>query len=121
MLCDTGYLARAGIPFLVPIHPSTAPIAAAGATAVQIAEAIRKYNQALADIMLYNRISAAFTAQILAAVNSSFLSALEDPNFGFSDVSPCNMLAHLRAEYGTMTPPRRTGTQSRRPFGTMEP
>ena len=57
LLSDTGYLARAGIPFLVPIHPGTAPIAAAGATAAQIAEAIREYNQALADITLYKRFS----------------------------------------------------------------
>jgi hypothetical protein len=104
LLSDTDYLARAGIPFLVPIHPGTAPIAAAAAVAVQIAEAIRAYNQAIANITLYHRISAALTAQILTAVNSSFLSALEDLNVGFSDISPCDMLAHLRAEYGAMTP-----------------
>ena len=38
------------------------------------------------------------------AVNSSFLSALEDPDFGFGDVTPLAMLLHLRNEYGTMTP-----------------
>jgi hypothetical protein len=40
----------------------------------------------------------------LNAVNSSFLSALEDPDFGFGDVTPLAMLLHLRNEYGTMTP-----------------
>jgi hypothetical protein len=104
LLSDAEYIARAGIPFLIPLHPGAAPDAAVGATAAQIAEAIRAYNQALADVTLYNRLSAALTAQIITAVNASFLSALEDPDFGFSDVTPRTMLAHLRTEYGTMTP-----------------
>lgn len=104
LLSEDEYLARAGVPFLVPRHPGAAPDAAAGATAAQIAEAIRVYNQTLADVTLYNRLSAALTAQILSAVNASFLSALEDPDFGFGDVTPRAMLVHLRTEYGTMTP-----------------
>jgi hypothetical protein len=104
LLSDAEYIARAGVPFVVPIHPGAAPDAAAGATAAQIAEAIRAYNQAIADVTLYNRLSAALTAQIITAVNASFLSALDDPDFGFSDVTPRAMLAHLRTEYGTMTP-----------------
>ncbi|KAI2503218.1 hypothetical protein MHU86_11241 [Fragilaria crotonensis] len=105
LLSDAEYLVRAGVPFIVPRHPGAAPDAAAGATAAQIAEAIRQYNQAVADVTLYNRLSAALTAQIISAVNASFLSALEeDPDFGFGDVTPRAMLEHLRTEYGTMTP-----------------
>lgn len=104
LLSEDEYIARAGVPFVIPRHPGAAPDAAAGATAAQIAEAIRVYNQALADVTLYNRLSAALTAQIITAVNASFLSALEDPDFGFSDVTPRAMLVHLRTEYGTMTP-----------------
>ena len=61
------------------------------------------YNQTLADVTLYNCLSTALVTNTLTAVNSSFLSALEDPNFGFSDVSPCDM-PHLLAQNGTMTP-----------------
>lgn len=104
LLSDDEYLARAGEPFIIPVHPGPAPVAAVGATAAQIAEAIRAYNQTLADVTLYNRLRAALTAQILTAVNATFLRALEDPNFGFGDVSPRTMLTHLKAEYGTMTP-----------------
>jgi hypothetical protein len=104
LLSDAEYLVRAGVPFIVPRHPGAAPDAAAGATAAQIAEAICLYNQAVADVTLYNRLSAALTAQIISAVNASFLSALEDPDFGFGDVTPRAMLEHLRTEYGTMTP-----------------
>ena len=39
-------------------------------------------------------------------INASFLSALEDPDFGVGDVrhGGRTMLEHLRAEYGTLTP-----------------
>ncbi len=54
---------------------------------------------------LYNRLRSSLTAQILTAVNATFLrSGLEDPDFGFGDVSPRTMLTHLKTEYGTMTP-----------------
>lgn len=37
---------------------------------------------------LYKRFSAALTAQILTALNASFLSALKDLDFGFSNITP---------------------------------
>jgi hypothetical protein len=102
LLSPADYLLRAGIPFDVPVHPGPPP-APVGAAAV-IGVALRNYAEALADVALYNNLSAALTAQILSAVNASFLSALEDPDFGFGDVSPRTMLEHLRTEYGTLTP-----------------
>lgn len=103
VLNPADYVARVGVPFVIPVHPGPAPEAAAGTAAV-IAVALRNYNDALSDVTLYNSLSSALTAQILTAVNASFLSALEDPDFGFGDVTPLAMLNHLRAEYGTMTP-----------------
>jgi hypothetical protein len=86
--------------FLVPLHPGGPPEAAGSSAAIAVA--IRNDNDAL-DITLYNSLSLALTAQILTAVNSSFLSALEDPDFGFGDVTHLTMLAHLRAEFGTIS------------------
>jgi hypothetical protein len=102
LLSPEDYLIRAGVPFVIPIHPGPPP-APVGAAAV-IGVALRNYAEAIADVALYNNLNAALTAQILLAVNSSFLSALEDPDFGFGDVSPRTMLEHLRTEYGTLTP-----------------
>lgn len=96
------YITRTGVPFLVPTHPGPPPEAVG--TSAAIAVAIRNYNDALADVTLYTSLCAALTAQILLAVNASFLSALEDPDFGFGDVTPLTMLEHLRREYGTMSP-----------------
>jgi hypothetical protein len=102
LLTNADYIARVGVAFAVPLHPGPPPIAAG--TAAAIAVAIRAYTEALADVTLYTNLRAALTAQILSAVNASFLSALEDPDFGFGDVTPLAMLQHLRSEYGTMTP-----------------
>ena len=73
-------------------------------TAAVIGVALRNHAEALADLALYNNLQEALTAQILTAVYASFLSALEDPDFGFGDVSPRTMLEHLRTEYGMLTP-----------------
>jgi hypothetical protein len=73
-------------------------------TAAIIGLSLRNYAKALADVALDRNLSSALTAQLLSAVNASFLSTLEDPDFGFGDVSPRTMLEHLRAEYGTLTP-----------------
>lgn len=102
IMSDADYLARAGVAFDVPAHPGPPPPPVGAAAAVAIA--LRLYTEAIDDVTLYNNLSAALTAQILNAVNASFLSALEDPIFGFSDVTPRNMLEHLRTEYGTLTP-----------------
>ncbi len=101
-LTDDVYLARAGVAFDLPVHRGPPP-PTVGAAAV-IAVAICTYTDAIADVTLYNNLRAALTAQILTAVNLSFLSALEDPDFGFSDITHRAMLDHLRQEYGTLTP-----------------
>ena len=99
---DADYLDRAGVPFDVPVHPGPPP-PAVGAAAV-IAVNLNMYTEAIKNATLYNNLSAALTSQLLTAINASFLSALEDPIFCFSDVSPRTMLNHLRVEYGTLTP-----------------
>ncbi|KAI2496639.1 hypothetical protein MHU86_17842 [Fragilaria crotonensis] len=96
------YLLRAGVPFVIPVHPGPPPDPVG--TAAVIGVALRNHAEALTDLAIYNNLNAALTAQILLAVNASFLSALEDPDFGFGDVSPRTMLEHLRTEYGTLTP-----------------
>ncbi|KAI2511196.1 hypothetical protein MHU86_3161 [Fragilaria crotonensis] len=76
LLSDADYIARVGVAFEVPIHPGPPPDAVGTAAAIAV----------------------------LTAINASFLSALEDPDFGFGDVTPLALLEHLRTEYGTMTP-----------------
>ena len=102
LLSPADYLLRAGVAFVVPTHPGAPPEPVG--TAAIIGVALRNHAAALTDLAIYNNLNAALTAQILLAVNASFLSALEDPDFGFGDVTPRTMLEHLRTEYGTLTP-----------------
>lgn len=95
---------RVGVPFiLVPVHPGDPPPLPIGTVAVIGVALVHNYTEALADVALYTYLSSALTAQILSTVNASFLSALEDPDFGFGNVSPRTMLEHLRTEYDTLT------------------
>jgi hypothetical protein len=96
LLSDADYFARVGVVFDVPVHPGPPP-PPVGAAAV-IAVALCSHTDVLADVRLFNNLRAAYTAQILTAVNLSSFSALEDPDFGFSDVTPLAMLDHLRHE-----------------------
>ena len=102
VMSDAEYLTRAGIPFEIPIHPGPPPPPVGAAAAISVL--LRIHADAVDDVTRYNNLCAALTAQIISAVNASFLSALEDPVFGFSDVSPRTMLDHLRTEYGTLSP-----------------
>lgn len=104
LMSDAAYLARAGVAFVIPAHPGAAPVHAPAATAAQIAETIRLFNQDLADHTLYNKVATALKAQLLQAVDATYLSALEDPEFGYADVTARAMLAHLQTRYGTLTP-----------------
>jgi hypothetical protein len=99
LMTDTMYLARAGVAFDVPSHPGAAPVHANGATAAQIAETIRLFNQKLAKHTLYHCV-----AQILKAVQSTYLRELDDADYGYADATPEAMLMLLKDNYGVLTP-----------------
>ena len=102
VLDDAEYLARAGVAFEIPVHPGPPPQPLGAAAAIAVA--LRIHTEAIDAVTLYNNLSAALTSQLLNAVNASFLSVLEDPILGFSDVTPRAMLEHLRRKYGSLTP-----------------
>lgn len=97
------YLARAGQAFVIPIHPGDAPVHAAAATAAQITETNRQFAHDLNEFTLFTTVTEELKKQILIAVESRYLSMLEDPDFGFADITARDMLTHLKAEYGQIT------------------
>ena len=104
LLTDAEYLARTNIVFAIPVHPGNAPVHAAHATGVQIAETIRLFNQEIDDHRLYERVKAELKQQLLKAVDSRYLQVLEDLDFGYADVAPQAMLNHLKTTYGQIQP-----------------
>lgn len=104
LMSPVAYLARAGIAFEPPHHPGPAPVHANGATAGQIAETNRQYASILQEHALYHQVSVELKKQLLAAVQPAYIRALEDVDFGFADVTPFMLLAHLHSTYGVLTP-----------------
>ena len=97
------YIALTGHAFTLPNAPGPAPVHLAGATNFEINETIRLYNVAVVDIRTAHSVRAAIKAQILKAVENTYLTVLQDATFGFSDVTPTTMLEHLYTTYGTLT------------------
>jgi hypothetical protein len=56
LMPDAAYNARADAPFEIPVHPGAAPVHVISATAAQIAETIRLFNQVLAEHTMYRCI-----------------------------------------------------------------
>jgi hypothetical protein len=104
MMTDVEYITRANVAFIVPVHPGDAPVHAANATGLAIAETIRLFNVSVDEHRLYEKVTAELKQQLLKAVNTRYLQVLEDQDFGFADVSPRIMLAHLQDTYGQVTP-----------------
>ena len=83
------YIASAGVvPFNEPIHPGLLPVHD-GHTSAQITMANHQYD---ADLTKYK------TCKIITAVSAIYLP-LEDPNFGYSDITLGKMLQHLSMMY----------------------
>jgi hypothetical protein len=105
MMSAADYLARTNnVAFIVPVHPGDAPVHAANATGLVIAENIRLFNVGIDDHRLYEKVQAELKQQLLKAVDSRYLQVLEDPDFGFADLAPRDMLQHLQDTYGQIAP-----------------
>lgn len=104
LLSPEAYIARAGIAFVPPEHPGPGPIHGNPATAGQITETNRQYAANLSEHSLYHQVSVELKKQLLAAIQPSYLHALEDADYGFADVSPFALLHHLHTTYGILTP-----------------
>jgi hypothetical protein len=98
------YLARTGVPFIIPIHPGAAPVHAAGATSAQITETNRQYTADLAEHTHYLTVVEELKRQVLQAVLPRYFRILADADFGYADISVAALLLHLRTTYGTITP-----------------
>lgn len=103
ILNDAEYLALTGTSFILPVHPGNAPNLPPNATGNQITEANRLYNAQLHELAVANVFRSAVKQQILEAIDHEYLAKIEDPDYGFADVTIPAMLAHLHKRYGKIT------------------
>ena len=95
------YLARATVPYVAPAHPGPQAAHGANATQAQITEANRAYDRSLEVFKLHTKVQSALRQQIIAAVNTLYLQALEDDELGYV-CTPAAMLQHLLDTYGDL-------------------
>jgi hypothetical protein len=83
------YLTRPNaIAFVIPVSPGILDAPAPAATAAMIAESKRVYNNDLMVFNTYQSVRTALQNQITAAVDPTYLLAINDTDFGISDVPP---------------------------------
>jgi hypothetical protein len=99
----TGYAIRSVTAFEPPAYPGILPALGERATQAAIYELQRVHTSATEQYKTYRAVGTALVQQILAAVESTYLDALRDVDLGFANVSPSQMLAHLKKEYGILT------------------
>jgi hypothetical protein len=103
VMTEAEYLVISAVTYDEPIHPGTQPAHQGGATSAQMTEANRLYDRKITQVSLHVSVINALRQQILCAVYNMYLMALEHPDLGYL-VSPRDMLLHLQATYGTITP-----------------
>ena len=96
--------AVAGVAFNAPVHPGNVPVHAAGTTQPVITAVDRAYDRSLQEYHTYRQTVRELKQQLIAAVNPLYINTLEDDMFGYANVAPRAILAHLKTTYGTLTP-----------------
>jgi hypothetical protein len=96
------------LPCPTTVLPLLLPCILALCQFIQLRNCRREINRVYAHDITYfsihNKVTIALQQQILTAVNPTYLQALEDPDCGFLQVTPCDMVNHLVTHYGTLTP-----------------
>jgi hypothetical protein len=87
-----------------PPKPDTAPIIVAGATSAQITSAHRLWERECHEWKAFTSTELALKRLLLVAVDETYISSLQDPMFGFAQVSVHSLLTHLDTTYAEVTP-----------------
>jgi hypothetical protein len=91
------------IPFPPPPAPPAAPVYAVGATDTAIGEAVRLYQEQLRCFQRYHDTDKALVRLIIQATPATYIQTLDDPAFGYANVTTLQMLNHLKTMYGALT------------------
>ena len=101
VLGQADYDARAGAgnAWVDPPNPGPEPNIPAAATGPQIAHANEAWKRELQEFKTFDMVGKKLKQQILAAVDKSFISSLDDDIFGFTNVTVVQLLTHLSDNY----------------------
>lgn len=94
-------ISTGGVSYGIPVRP---PVPAYAGAAAIIAAVQENYNRDVAAFIDHRDLSNHIKKLLLDAVPLDYLDELAHPDFGFSNVTPKQMLDHLVATYGGITP-----------------
>jgi hypothetical protein len=92
-----------GIAFIAPVNPGAPPVHDRNATNAQIHAADTAHQRQREEFRTFIEVQNRLMKLLLEAIDEPFYSVLCDPMFGYADVTPCELLAHLTTTYGTIT------------------
>ena len=93
-----------GTPFIIPDHPGPAPTPA-NDTAHAHALAVRIYDSIIEVRDKAQLVTIGLRAQLLAAIDATFIMDLQHAQFGYARVTLPKFLAHLFDNYGKISQP----------------
>ena len=83
-----------------PDHPGAYPNIAAGTETASITNQIKRHENNLRLYKTFLQVDSGLMHMLLNAVDTQYLTPLEDTMLGFAKVSTCEALEHLRTTYG---------------------
>jgi len=95
-------LAGDGNEWIDPVNPGPAPVYPDGATQHQIIATKQNWENSINEWKTFNAVEAALKRLLLDAVDTTWLSSLEDPLFGYTNVSCADLLHHLETTYAVV-------------------
>lgn len=112
-ITPAAYQLLAGVPFDVPPVPPAVPVMPPQATAAQIAEGIRLHADNSKIFHRYHDLDKSLLRQLIAATPAFYTEALNNADYGFTNVTCLQMLTHLKTEYGKISIAERDANQAR--------
>ena len=104
ILNDADYTALTGAVWIEPANPGVRPIIPVGATRVFQENSTSQWKNEFEAWKMTQDVREALKKQILNAIDDEYLEDLKDPDTGYANVTPLQMIEHLYTEYGELTP-----------------
>jgi hypothetical protein len=101
LMPNAPYFLCAGEHYIAPNAPGVQSAHPPNATSAQIIEANRQFDKNSKEYSIHASVTAALRNQQLLAVDGTYYKELEDDEFGYVDILPKAILAHLTTHYGT--------------------
>jgi hypothetical protein len=98
------YNTLSAVAFIAPVNPGAAAVISVGSTAAQIAARQCRHRDAQALFREYRATDKALKQQVIDAVNPMHIRTLRHRVTGFANTTTLQLLAHLYATYGRLSP-----------------